>query len=84
MITNIYKVSEILELQPKETALLCTIERPLVKVRLRSEANAKELYSSTDFIYAKIADDKESILFSYALKKEGIDYLMCVSDDIHQ
>ena len=84
LITNIYKVSEILELQPKETALLCTIERPLVKVRLRSEANAKELYSSTDFIYAKIADDKESILFSNALKKEGIDYLMCVSDDIHQ
>jgi len=84
LITNIYKVSEILELQPKETALLCTIERPFVKVKLRHEANLNELYSNTDFIYAKIADDKESILFSNALKKEGIDYLMFVSDDIHQ
>ncbi len=32
----------------------------------------------------KIADDKETVLFSQSLKKEGIDYLLYVNDDVYQ
>lgn len=84
LITNINKASEILDLSPNETSLICSIERPLVKVKIRKELNKDSLYSDTDFIYVKIADDKETLLFSEALNNEGIFYLMFVSDEIYQ
>lgn len=84
LITNINKASEILLLTPEETSLIGTIERPLVKVKLRDEINNANLYSNTGYIYVKIADDKETLLFSNALNSVGIYYLMYVSDEIYQ
>lgn len=84
LITNINKVSEILELEPHDTDLICSIERPLVKVKVRKDSNIDNIYSNTDYIYVKIADDKETVLFSEALNKEGISYLIYVSDEIYQ
>lgn len=84
LITNINKVSEILDISEDERRLICTIERPLVKVRLKKDANKDKIYSNTDFIYVKIADDKESVLFSSALNNVGIYYLMFVADEIYQ
>lgn len=84
LITNINEVSKILEITEDDKKLICTIERPLVKLRIKKEANIDNIYSNTDFIYVKIADDKESVLFSSALNKEKIFYLMFVSDEIYQ
>ncbi len=84
LITNISKVSQILDISEEDKELICTIERPLVKVRLKKTANKNSKYSNTDYIYVKIADDKETVLFANALNNEEIFYLMYVADEIYQ
>ena len=84
LITNINNLTNLLEVSKKDLQLLCSIERPLIKLKFKSSENRKNEYSSTRFIYAKIADDKETVLFSQALKNEGIDYLLYVNDEVYQ
>ncbi|PLY07561.1 MAG: hypothetical protein C0625_05125 [Arcobacter sp.] len=84
LITNINKLTNLVDVSPKDLQLLCSIERPLVKLRFKLLQNLKGEYSNTRFIYAKIADDKETVLFSQALKEEGIDYLLYINDEIYQ
>ena len=84
LITNINNIRNLLDIAPKDLQLLCSIERPLIKLKFKLLQNANKEYSNTNFIYAKIADDKETVLFSQALKDEGIDYLLYVNDEVYQ
>lgn len=84
LITNINNISNLVDISQKDLQLLCSIERPLVKLKFKLLQNAKGEFSNTRFIYAKIADDKETLLFSQALKEKGIDYLLYVNDDVYQ
>lgn len=84
LITDINKISNILEITQKDLQLLCSIERPLVKLKFKLLQNAKGECSSTRFIYAKIPDDKETVLFAQSLKESGIDYLLYINDEVYQ
>ena len=84
LITNIDKLTELFDVSSKDLQLLCSIERPLVKLKFKLLQNTKKEFSSTNFIYAKIPDDKETVLFSKALKDEGINYVLYVNDDVYQ
>ena len=84
LITNINNIRNLVDISPKDLQLLCSIERPLVKLKFKLLQNSNGEYSNTRFIYAKIADDKETVLFSQALKDEGIDYLLYVNDEVYQ
>lgn len=84
LITNINKISELLEITQKDLQLLCSIERPLIKLKFKENQNLNAEFSNTRFIYAKISDDKETVLFSQALKEEGIDYVLYVNDEVYQ
>lgn len=84
LITNINKISNLVDISQKDLQLLCSLERPLVKLRFKLLQNAKGEFSNTRFIYAKIADDKETLLLSQALKEQGVDYLLYVNDEVYQ
>jgi len=84
LITNINTISNLLEISQKDLQLLCSIERPLVKLKFKLLYNKNNEYSNTRFIYAKIPDDKETILFANSLKNSGIDHLLYINDDVYQ
>ena len=84
LITNISKLTNLVDVSQKDLQLLCSIERPLVKLKFKLLQNLKGEYSGSRFIYGKVADDKETVLFSQALKKEKIDYLLYANDEIYQ
>ena len=81
LITDTSKIEEIFDISVKDFQLLCSIERPLVKLKFKILKNAQKEFSSTNFIYAKIPDDKEVVLFAQALKKNDINYVLYVNDD---
>lgn len=80
-VCNINKLPDLVEIGQKDLQLLCSIERPLVKLKFKLLQNKNKEYSKTNFIYTKIPDDKETILFANALQKEGIDYLLYVKEE---
>ena len=84
LITNINALTNLVDISQKDLQLLCSIERPLVKLRFKLLQNSRGEYSSTRFIYAKIPDDKETVLISNSLKEEGINYLLYVNDEVYQ
>ncbi len=84
LITNTNKLEEIFDINVKDFQLLCSIERPLVKLKFKMLKNAEKEFSSTNFIYAKIPDDKEVVLFAQALKKNDINYVLYVNDEVYQ
>lgn len=84
LITDTSKLDEIFELNIKDFQLLCSIERPLVKLKFKMFKNANKEFSSTNFIYAKIPDDKETVLFARALKEQGINYVLYANDEVYQ
>lgn len=84
LITDITKVEETFDINMKDYQLLCSIERPLVKLKFKILKNANKEYSSTNFIYAKIPDDKQVVLFAKALKDNGINQVLYVNDEVYQ
>ena len=84
LITDITKVEELFDINMKDYQLLCSIERPLVKLKFKILKNANKEFSSSNFIYAKIPDDKEVILFAKALKENGINHVLYVNDEVYQ
>lgn len=84
LITDITKVEELFDINMKDYQLLCSIERPLVKLKFKILKNANREFSSTNFIYAKIADDKEVVLFAKALKENEINFVLYVNDEVYQ
>ena len=84
LINDLNKINDVFEIGQKDLQLLCSIERPLVKLKFKLLQNANKEYSSTNFIYAKIPDDKETVLFSQALKDKGIDFVLYANDDVYQ
>ena len=84
LITDMSKVEEIFDINVKDFQLLCSIERPLVKIKFKMLKNANKEFSSTSYIYAKIPDDKETVLFAKALKENGINFVLYVNDEVYQ
>ncbi|MDZ7818544.1 MAG: hypothetical protein U5K55_07970 [Aliarcobacter sp.] len=84
LITDVSKIENIFDINIKDYQLLCSIERPLVKLKFKILKNLEKDFSSTNFIYAKIPDDKETVLFAQALKQNGIDYVLYVNDEVYQ
>ena len=84
LITDTSKLDELFDLNMKDFQLLCSIERPLVKLKFKVLKNVNKDFSSTNFIYAKIPDDKETVLFARALKEQGINYVLYVNDEVYQ
>lgn len=84
LITDITKVEELFDINMKDYQLLCSIERPLVKLKFKILKKANKEFSSTNFIYAKIADDKEVVLFAKALKENGVNFVLYVNDEVYQ
>ncbi len=84
LITNLNKINEILEINSKDLQLLCSCERPLLKLKFKLLVNKDKTLSSTNFIYAKLPDDENSILLSQALQKEGISYVLYAEEKIKQ
>lgn len=84
LITDISKLNEIFDVNVKDVQLLCSLERPLVKLKFKLLSNANKDYSSTNYIYAKISDDKETLLFSKALKENNIPFVLYVNDEVYQ
>ncbi|WP_428024666.1 hypothetical protein [Arcobacter sp.] len=80
-VCNLNKLSELVAVNQKDLQLLCSIERPLVKLKFNILKNENKEYSKTNFIYVKLPDDKETILFASALQKEGIDYLLYAKEE---
>ncbi len=84
LITDTSKLDELFDLNMKDFQLLCSIERHLVKLKFKMLKNENKDFSSTNFIYAKIPDDKETVLFARALKEQGINYVLYVNDEVYQ
>lgn len=84
LITDVSKLDELFDLNMKDFQLLCSIERPLVKLKFKALKNINKEFSSTNFIYAKIPDDKEVVLFARALKENNINYILYVNDEVYQ
>ena len=84
LITDMSKVEEIFDINVKDFQLLCSIERPLVKIKFKMLKNANKEFSSSSYIYAKIPDDKETVLFAKALKENGINFVLYVNDEVYQ
>ena len=84
LITDTSKIEDIFDINMKDYQLLCSIERPLVKLKFKVLKNANREFSSTNFIYAKIPDDKEVVLFAQALKEKEISFVLYVNDEVYQ
>ncbi|UTJ07693.1 hypothetical protein [Arcobacter roscoffensis] len=84
LITDLNKITDLFDVSAKDLQLLCSIERPLVKLKFKLLQNKENEYSSTNFIYAKIPDDKETVLFAQALKQKDISHILYVNDDVYQ
>uniref|UniRef100_UPI004048304A Kae1-like domain-containing protein n=1 Tax=Aliarcobacter sp. TaxID=2321116 RepID=UPI004048304A len=84
LITDTSKLEELFDINVKDFQLLCSIERPLVKLKFKILKNVNKEYSSTNFIYAKIPDDKETVLFAQALKQNGVNFVLYVNDEVYQ
>jgi len=84
LLANIEKVSEIFDVNAKDMQLLCSIERPLVKLKFKLTQNRDNEYSSSNFIYVKLPDDEQTLLFANSLKQKDIDTVLYVSKDSYQ
>ncbi len=84
LVTNPSKLEEIFDINIQDFKLLCSIERPLVKLKFKILKNANKEFSSTNFVYAKLPDDKETLLFANALKNSAVDFVLYVNDETYQ
>ncbi len=75
-IANINTLSSLLEYSSKDLQLLCSIERPLIKLKFNFLQNKDLQYSSTSFINAKLPEDEATFEFALSLKEEEIDFLI--------
>ena len=57
-------------------------KRFIIKFKMLKNANKE--FSSTSYIYAKIPDDKETVLFAKALKENEINFVLYVNDEVYQ
>ncbi len=75
-IANINTLSSLLEYSSKDLQLLCSIERPLIKLKFNFLQNKDLQYSSISFINAKLPEDEATFEFALSLKEEEIDFLI--------
>lgn len=76
LITNTHAFETLFSLNQKDVQLMCSIERPLVKLKLNYQANNQNQFSTTNTIYAKMPYDKATFLLAYEVKALGLDALI--------
>ena len=80
-ISNTNALKELFSSNSKDLQLLCSIEKPLLKMKLNLKENIDKKFSDTAFVYVKLPDDKNSFLFAHNLKNYEIDCLLYCSID---
>ena len=75
-ITNTNALKELFASNSKDIQLLCSVEKPLLKMKLNLLANSNKKISDTSFIHTKLPDDKNSFLFAHDVKKYDVNYLL--------
>ncbi|MFA7083494.1 MAG: hypothetical protein WC141_03055 [Arcobacteraceae bacterium] len=75
-IANTTAFETLFNLNQKDVQLMCSIERPLIKLKLNFQANNQNQYSTTNTIYAKMPYDKATFLLAYEVKRLGLDALI--------
>lgn len=75
-IANTTAFETLFTLNQKDVQLLCSIERPLVKLKLNFQANMEKQFSQTNTVYAKMPYDKATFLLAYEVKELGLNALI--------
>lgn len=75
-IANTTAFETLFTLNQKDVQLLCSIERPLVKLKLNFQANNDKQFSPTNTVYAKMPYDKATFLLAYEIKELGLNALI--------
>ncbi|RXK00345.1 hypothetical protein CRU98_04085 [Arcobacter sp. CECT 8986] len=83
-IANTNNLTSLVEISTKDMHNLCSIERPLVKLKFNFLQNKEQQYSAISFINAKLPDDEQTFKFALALKNKGIDFLIYSDFDVKQ
>ena len=81
-VTNTNSLKDLFSSNSKDIQLLCSVEKPLLKMKLNLKSNINKDISNTGFTYVKLPDDKNSYLFAHAVKKFDIDYLLYCDAEI--
>ncbi|WP_418179036.1 hypothetical protein ACNSOO_09035 [Aliarcobacter lanthieri] len=78
LICNSNKISNIVKVDNSDLALLCSIERPLVRLKLQDEYLN---ISNSKYIYTRLPNSKDMLLLSQSLSKQNIDYILYTSNE---
>jgi len=81
-ISNTNALKDLFSSNSKDIQLLCSVEKPLLKMKMNLKANLDKQISNTSFVYTKLPDDKNSFLFAHAVKKFDIDYLLYCNAEV--
>jgi hypothetical protein len=76
LVTNSQILTDLFIIEEPEINLLCSIERPLVKLKLK---NIDENISSSGYIFTRLVNSSKEVELSKALKEQNIDYILYVT-----
>lgn len=76
LVTNSNNISKNFIVDNQTLALLSSIERPLVKLKI--EDKNLEFFANS-YIYTKLPSNKDEIVLAQALKEQGVDYILYVT-----
>ncbi|RXJ88160.1 hypothetical protein [Arcobacter sp. CECT 8985] len=83
-VSNTNKLTSLFEVSTKDMQNLCSIERPLVKLKFNFLQNKEQQYSAISFVNCKLPDDDKTYKFALALKNKQIDFLIYSDIDVKQ
>lgn len=73
LVTNSQILTDLFIIEDPEINLLCSIERPLVKLKLK---NIDENISNSGYIFTRLVNSSKEVELSKALKEQNIDYIL--------
>ncbi|HNW67135.1 MAG TPA: hypothetical protein PKO10_08040, partial [Aliarcobacter cryaerophilus] len=76
LVTNSQILTDLFIIEEPEINLLCSIERPLVKLKLK---NIDENISNSGYIFTRLVNSSKEVELSKALKEQNIDYILYVT-----
>ena len=76
LVTNSQILTDLFIIEEPEINLLCSIERPLVKLKLK---NIDEKISNSGYIFTRLVNSSKEVELSKALKEQNIDYVLYVT-----
>ena len=73
LVTNSQILTDLFIIEEPEINLLCSIERPLLKLKLK---NIDENISNSGYIFTRLVNSSKEVELSKALKEQNIDYIL--------